>query len=353
VSAPLVATTPLLQVRDASVEFTVQKRRLRAVDDVSFSIDRGTTFGLIGESGSGKSTLARLIVGLVAGKGLILIDGQALPSSSTSARRARARRVQMVVQDPHAALDPRMTIAASVAEPLRAIGVKKEHREEQAMAMLERVGLSSTLGRRYPHQLSGGQKQRANIARALTTKPDLLICDESVSALDVALQAEILNLLGELRDDLDLTLLFISHDLGVIAHIASEVGVMYLGRLVERGDAEAVLGAPRHPYTEALISARPEPVPSSLRMQRRVVLSGEVPSPLDPPSGCHFRTRCLYAQDICARERPSLRQIAGNHLVACHFAEQLQLQGASEGDTVRTEGHPSQDARRRRVSLPL
>jgi peptide/nickel transport system ATP-binding protein/oligopeptide transport system ATP-binding protein len=320
----------LLEITDAVVEFPVGGRRLRAVDTVSLAVDRGQTFGLIGESGSGKSTLARAVMGLVRGTGTVRIGEQAAENLARPRRDRKATRpVQMVVQDPHSALDPRLTVAASVAEPLRARGtMSKRERTERSLAMLERVGLSAQLARRYPHQLSGGQKQRVNIARALISDPEVLICDESVSALDVALQAEILNLLTDLQRDFGLTMLFISHDLSVIAHLADRIGVMYLGKLVELSDAADLLTAPSHPYTEALIAARPDPVPGKARPGKRIILEGEMPSPLTPPSGCPFRTRCRYSREKCAQERPALRSVGHGSLVACHFAEEIHLQGA-------------------------
>ncbi|MCW2529106.1 MAG: Oligopeptide/dipeptide transporter, ATP-binding protein-like [Pseudonocardiales bacterium] len=318
----------LVQITNASVEYPVGGKTLRAVDSVSLVIEKGATFGLIGESGSGKSTLARFVMGLVSGSGQVVVGGPVDERQRPVGRRRAARPVQMIVQDPHSALDPRLSIAASVAEPLRALGVAKSQRRERSVAMLERVGLSSQLAGRYPHQLSGGQKQRVNIARALISDPQVLICDESVSALDVALQAEILNLLTDLQRDFGLTMLFISHDLSVIAHIADRIGVMYLGQIVETNEATELLVSPRHPYTEALIAARPEPVPSTARVKSRIVLEGEIPSPMSPPSGCRFRTRCRYAQPRCAEEQPLLRISRHSSLVACHYADELELQGA-------------------------
>lgn len=320
-----------LEITDASVEYALRHQRLRAVDHVSLAVPRGSTFGLIGESGSGKSTLARFAMGLVRGSGTVRVGGQLAGTRSRSRRQADADLpIQMVAQDPHSALDPRLQVAASVAEPLRVRGGSaKRESLDRAMAMLERVGLSANLARRYPHQLSGGQKQRVNIARALVSEPKVLICDESVSALDVALQAEILNLLTGLQRDFSLTILFISHDLSVIAHLADRIGVMYLGQIVELGEADELLTRPSHPYTEALIAARPDPVPKKARQRPRIILDGEVPSPLSPPSGCRFRTRCRYARDACAAESPALRSTVQGSLAACHFTEEIHLQGAA------------------------
>lgn len=320
-----------LEIADASVEYALRHQRLRAVDHVSLTVPRGTTFGLIGESGSGKSTLARFAMGLVRGTGTVRVGDQLAGARPRSARRAApVLPIQMVVQDPHSALDPRLTVAASVAEPLRVRGgAAKRESLDRAMAMLERVGLAPNLAGRYPHQLSGGQKQRVNIARALVSEPKVLICDESVSALDVALQAEILNLLTGLQRDFSLTMLFISHDLSVIAHLADRIGVMYLGQIVELGEADVLLTRPAHPYTEALIAAKPDPVPKKERQRPQVILEGEVPSPLSPPSGCRFRTRCRYAQDACAADPPALRGTVQGSLAACHFTEEIHLRGAA------------------------
>ncbi len=325
----------LLDVRDVSVNFEVAKRRVvHAVDHVSFRIARGSTFGLIGESGSGKSTLARMIVGLVKGEGDVLLDGEPL-NRKEDRHRGGVRKVQMVVQDPHASLDPRMTVGASVAEPLRVAGVKsRTDRREQVIAMMERVGLTADQARRYPHEMSGGQKQRVSIARALVAEPELLICDESVSSLDVALQAEILNLLADLRTDFGLTMLFISHDLGVVGHVAERIGVMYLGRIVEIGNVEELLNEYHHPYTRALIESRPSLAHAVDRTTTRLKIEGEIPSALAPPSGCHFRTRCPYAQQRCEDERPELQAVSETGYAACHFADQLFIQWADRDQRV-------------------
>jgi peptide/nickel transport system ATP-binding protein/oligopeptide transport system ATP-binding protein len=322
-----------LEITDACIEYAVGRRRLIAVDNASLAVPRATTFGLIGESGSGKSTLARFVMGLVHGTGTVRVGDHVVDNRPRSGRRRQSvLPIQMIVQDPHSALDPRLSVGASVAEPLRVRGgVSRRQSLDSAMAMLERVGLSTHLGKRYPHQLSGGQKQRVNIARALISEPEVLICDESVSALDVALQAEILNLLTDLQRDFGLTMLFISHDLSVIAHLADRIGVMYLGQIVELSDAHDLLTSPSHPYTEALIAAKPEPVPQHARQRTRIILEGEIPSPLSPPSGCRFRTRCRYARDMCVRDRPLLRSVAQGSWVACHFAEEIHLQGAAMG----------------------
>jgi peptide/nickel transport system ATP-binding protein/oligopeptide transport system ATP-binding protein len=326
----VVAPDVLLSVRDVRVQFKLGGHRvLRAVDGVSFDLRRGETLGIIGESGSGKSTLARAVIGLEpVTSGKIALEGTETQGMSRRERRRIAERMQMIFQDPHEALDPHLTARAAIAEPLivqgKLSGRDIDHRVDE---VLERVGLSAHHGRRRPHELSGGQRQRVNIARALTLDPEVLICDEAVSALDVSIQAEILNLLIDLQDERGLAYLFISHDIGVVARICDRVGVMYLGGLVESANARTLVTQPLHPYTESLLSAEPQALPSRLRSRERVLLEGEMPSPIDPPTGCRFRTRCRYARDLCETP-PPLRPLAPERLVACHFAEELDLGGA-------------------------
>ena len=326
----------MLHVEDLVVTFPVTRQRrarLRAVDGVSFSVGAGETFGLIGESGSGKSTVARAIAGLVrTERGSIAIDGRRIDGLSPRELRDLRLRFQLVFQDPNEALDPRMTVRRSIAEPLRVHGRYVAGAVDRA---LERVGLHPEHGERRPHELSGGQRQRVNIARGLALAPDLLICDEVVSALDLSIQAQILNLLCDLQAEAGLALLFISHDLNVVAHISDRVGVMYLGALLEVGPTAGVIARPQHPYTEALLSAEPQARPASQRGRERIVLSGEIPSPLNPPSGCRFRTRCRYAEPTCAEEVPALREVQPGRLVACHFAEALDLTGSHDVQPLR------------------
>jgi len=325
------AADPLLSVSGLEVHFKLPGTRtpLRAVDGVSFDIGKGETFGLIGESGSGKSSVARAIMRLAPiASGAVVLGGTRLDELRGRELRRLRRRVQMVFQDPHESLDPRMTVRKAIAEPLRVGNATSPTAlDERVLELLHRVGLDDSHLDRKPHTLSGGQKQRVNIARALALDPDLLVCDEAVSALDVSVQAGIINLLLGLQQDLGISVLFISHDLGVVAHLADRVGVMYLGRLAEVAPTQSLTARPRHPYTEALLAAEPEPKPSTHRTPRPPVIRGDVPSAAKPPSGCRFRTRCRYARDRCAEDEPPLRRVDGDTLVACHFAEQLVLTG--------------------------
>ena len=320
---------PIVSVRDLEVGFQTMDRRatVKAVDGVSFDVRRGETFGIIGESGSGKTTIGRALVFLLKPTaGAILhngVDPQALPRRQFQRHR---RDYQIIFQDPNAALNPRMTIVSSVLEPLELAGVgTKAERLSRAREAMDRVGLPQELGERYPHQLSGGQKQRVIIARALTLRPKLIVCDEVVAALDMSIRGDVLNLFAELQRDLGLTYVFITHDLSVVSHISDRIAVMYLGRFVELGPTESVSGRPLHPYTQALLSAEPLPLPSTMRSDRRIILQGEIPSPIDPPSGCRFRTRCQYAQSVCAEQAPAWRELEPDHWVACHFADRLNF----------------------------
>ena len=318
------ARTPTLSVRDLRVEFPAEHgATVKAVDGVSFDIFKGETFGLIGESGSGKTTIGRAVVHLVAPTaGSILHDGVDAACLSARDFRAARRAWQIVFQDPNAALNPRSTILESILEPLEVQGEgTRDMRRRIALEAMARVGLSEETGARYPHQLSGGQKQRVVIARTLTLRPELIVCDEVVAALDMSIRGDVLNLFAELQRDLGLTYLFITHDLSVVSHISDRVAVAYLGRLVELGPTETVTEHALHPYTRALLSAEPAALPSHMRVGKRIILEGEIPSPLDPPSGCHFRTRCPMAADICAAQKPDWREAASGHWVACHFAE--------------------------------
>lgn len=336
--ATVAETDPLLSVRDLSVIFDIippgawpwtRPLRLYAVSDVSFDLARGECLGVVGESGSGKSTLARAIVGTVPkSAGDLTFEGSPV-STEARARRAHAKDVQMIFQDPLAALNPRMTVGDIIAEPLVTHYPSTPRAEVKARVAegMERVGLLRSLINRYPHEFSGGQCQRIGIARALILRPKLLICDEPVSALDVSVQAQVVNLLAELRREMGLSMIFIAHDLSVVKHISDRIVVMYLGRLMEKAPAKVLCTAPEHPYTQALISSVPIPDPALEAARKRVVLQGELPSPLAPPSGCVFRTRCSKAETICATGLPPMvpgRHAAG-HRVACRFAEPMQV----------------------------
>jgi len=334
----MTAPQPLVATRDLGVHFRLSRNTvLKAVDRVSFDVMPGETFGIIGESGSGKTTLGRALVCLEApSAGQVLHQGRDPYALSRRQLRQHRRNYQVVFQDPNAALDPRMTILRSVREPLDvAATMPRAQRDEVAMQAMERVGLSPEFATRYPHELSGGQKQRVCIARVLTLRPSVIVCDEAVAALDVSIQADILNLLADLQREFGLTYIFITHNLGVVGHISDRVAVMYLGRLVEMGETEAVLARPLHPYTDALLSAEPVALPSHMRTSQRVILSGELPSPVSPPSGCRFRTRCRFAQDLCAAKEPEWSEVEPGHWAACHFAGTLPvssspLQGVAE-----------------------
>lgn len=313
---------PLLRVEDLQIHFAGRGRDMvKAVDGIDFEVHAGETFGVIGESGSGKTTLGRALVSLLEpSAGRVLHDGIDPRTLRGAALRAHRRRWQIVFQDPNASLNPRMTILDSVAEPLDIAGGDRRANRRAALESLARVGLAPELAARYPHQLSGGQKQRANIARVLTLAPRLIVCDEVVAALDVSIRGDVLNLFADLQREHGLTYVFITHDLSVVSHISDRIAVAYLGRLMELGPADGLTGQPLHPYTEALLSAEPVPLPAALRTGQRIVLQGEIPSPVDPPSGCRFRTRCRYVQPRCAQAVPSWRELRPGHRVACHFA---------------------------------
>ena len=322
------AADKLVQVHDLRVHFRTGKglETVKAVDGVDFDVRAGETFGIIGESGSGKSTLGRALVCLTKPTGGQLLHSGVDPYSLSSKALKNARReFQIIFQDPSAALDPRMTILRSVRQPLDILGdTDAAERSRLAFVAIDRVGLPAEYAQRYPHELSGGQKQRVNIARALTLRPRLMVCDEVVAALDVSIQADILNLFSDLQREFGLTYVFITHDLGVVSHVSDRIAVMYLGRFMEMGPADQVSARPLHPYTQALLSSEPVPLPSEMRTDRRITLEGEIPSPISPPSGCRFRTRCRHAIDECARTVPPWREIEPHRFIACHLAEQLE-----------------------------
>lgn len=313
----------LLEVRRLQKHFPIRaglgkKKYVSAVDDVSFYIEKGETFGLVGESGCGKSTLGRAILRLYEPTGgEIIFDGVDITHKKMAPYRAR---MQIVFQDPYSSLDPRMTVGDIVAEPLVVQNKSLSGKEikEIAVERMRMVGLNTEQMNRYPHEFSGGQRQRISIARALTVRPDFIVCDEPVSALDVSIQAQVINMLIKLQQDNGLTYLFIAHDLAVVRHISSRIGVMYLGNLVEVCGSKSLYKNPLHPYTQTLLSAIPIPDPRVSRDNRRILLEGDVPSPIDPPSGCRFRTRCPYVMERCAAEKPELTEIEAGHLCACH-----------------------------------
>jgi oligopeptide transport system ATP-binding protein len=320
----------LLEVKNLKVHFPVKhglfsrvKEHVKAVDDVSFTIQPGETLGLVGESGCGKTTLGRAIVKLVEPTaGSILFEGEDIAHLSGSALRARRRKFQMIFQDPYGSLNPRMTVSQIIGEAIdiHKLAESSVARQKRIEELLKAVGLDSMHAQRYPHEFSGGQRQRIGIARALAVEPKLIVCDEPVSALDVSVQAQIINLLQDLQQKWGLAYLFIAHDLAVVEHISRRVMVMYLGKVVELAEAKAIIGAPKHPYTQALISAVPVVDPDSKR--KRIVLPGDVPSPIHPPSGCPFHPRCPVAElPRCSAEVPALREVAPGHWAACHFAK--------------------------------
>jgi oligopeptide/dipeptide ABC transporter ATP-binding protein len=301
---------------------TGRKRVVQAVSDVSFDVAPGETLGLVGESGSGKTTVGRCVLRLIEPTaGQVMFEGVDLAKLSFEELRVVRRRMQIVFQDPYASLDPKMTVGASIAEPLVVQGVGGDH-NEKVVSLLELVGLSADHARRFPHEFSGGQRQRIGVARALALDPALIVLDEPVSALDVSIQAGVVNLFNDLQARLGMSYIFIAHDLSVVRHTADRVAVMYLGKIMEIGDAETVYEHPTHPYTKALLSAVPLPNPRVERSRSRIMLEGDVPSPVNPPSGCRFRTRCWKATDLCAMQEPVLEVRSHGQLSACHHPEE-------------------------------
>jgi oligopeptide/dipeptide ABC transporter ATP-binding protein len=300
---------------------------VQAVDGVSFTLQSGKTLGIVGESGCGKSTLARLVTRLIdPSSGSVILDGVDITNMSGKALREMRRKLQMIFQDPYSSLNPRHSIGQIIGDPMRIQGiVSKANEKAEVQELMQRVGLNPEHYNRYPHEFSGGQRQRIGIARALSLRPSVIVADEPVSALDVSIQAQILNLLENLQKDLGLSYVFIAHDLSVVRHIADQVAVMYLGKIVEVGDAVTLYSSPAHPYTKALMSAVPVANPSLRHSDKRIRLVGDVPSPIDPPSGCRFRTRCWKATDLCAAAEPLLADDGSGRLVACHFPEETPV----------------------------
>ena len=312
--------SPLLSLRDVHVRFNTQAGQVRAVNGVSLELAVGETLGLVGESGCGKSTLGKAILRLVpVAEGEIRIEGVDIAPLDRAELNAVRRKVQMIFQDPYGSLNPRSTIGRSVAQPMVVAGWTRDATAERVDTLLRWVGLPADAKQRYPHEFSGGQRQRIGIARALALSPRLIICDEPVSALDVSVRAQVINLLEDLKQQFGVSYLFISHDLSVVEHIADRVAVMYLGTVVEAGRRDQIWRNPQHPYTKALLAAAPIADPRQARARQRTVLQGELPSPLEPLAGCPFHSRCPIAQERCKTDKPALRRVASGALTACHF----------------------------------
>lgn len=320
---------PLIQVKNLKQYFDInmgwfKNKPLKAVDDVSFNINKGETLGLVGESGCGKTTVGRTILHLYKPtSGEVIYNGN--PIKTKADIKKFREKATMVFQDPYSSLNPRMTVSDIIGEPLdvHKMYENKKEREEKILELMDHVGLNSEHAARYAHEFSGGQRQRIGIARSLAVNPDIIVCDEPVSALDVSIQAQVINMFDELQEKLGLTYLFIAHDLLVVRHISDRIAVMYIGKMVELADAETIYTKPLHPYSQSLLSAVPVPDPKIARANKRIVLKGDIPSPLNAPSGCPFRTRCQYAKPICAEQVPEFQEVEKGHFVACHRVKEI------------------------------
>lgn len=324
-----INTTPLIEVKDLKEYFDINVgglkiKPLKAVDGVSFSINKGETLGLVGESGCGKTTVGRTLLHLYKPTGGEVYYNGKLLKTKQDIKEFR-KKATMVFQDPYSSLNPRMTVSDIIGEPLdiHKLYSSKEERREKILELMGHVGLNSEHASRYAHEFSGGQRQRIGIARALAVDPDFIVCDEPVSALDVSIQAQVINMFGELQEKMGLTYLFIAHDLLVVRHISNRIAVMYLGKMVELADADEIYSHPLHPYSKALMSAVPIPDPKIARANQRIALTGDIPSPLNAPSGCPFRTRCAYATEQCACEMPEFKEVSKGHFVACHHKDDI------------------------------
>lgn len=331
----------ILEINHLTKDFPSKKVCVHAVSDVSFDVNEGETIGIVGESGCGKTTMGRCVVRAIPATGgeVLYYPAEGEPVNFLTIDKAKMKElrkdIQMIFQNPYSSLDPRMTVLDIIKEPLVANfpRMSKEEMEEKVMDIAAKVGLNVSYLKRYPHAFSGGQRQRIGIARALVLKPRVIVCDEAVSALDVSIQAQVINLLRDLQRDMNLTYIFISHDLSVVEHISDKVGVMYLGKLVEYAETEKLFSGPRHPYTEALMSAVPVADPE-VKLER-IPLAGEIPNPANPPSGCYFHTRCRYCKENCKEKAPEYREIEPGHFVACHYAEELKLRGFNYEDNAK------------------
>jgi len=325
----MIENKTLVEVKNLKEYFNITtgmftSKPLKAVDDVSFAIRKGETLGLVGESGCGKTTVGRTLLHLYKPTaGEIWFDGKKIETKKDILEYRK--KTAMVFQDPYSSLNPRMTVSDIIAEPLdvHKMYANKKERQERVLELMAKVGLNSEHANRYAHEFSGGQRQRIGIARALSMKPEFVVCDEPVSALDVSIQAQVINMFDELQEQMDLTYLFIAHDLLVVRHISDRIAVMYLGKMVELADSKEIYDHPLHPYTKSLMSAVPLPDPKKARENKRIVLSGDIPSPLNAPSGCPFRTRCPYATDACAESMPAFKEVAAGHYVACHHVDKI------------------------------